>query len=106
MPMHLTPKSSWGDMLITLPFMVMPGHARIVIIGDKTLEILGVDIMVQLKTTVEGIGIGKEKESKKEDELGKVEKRELLRRRIIKVKVETLRRPPAGSSVVGMLKIR
>lgn len=52
--MHLTVTSSWGDVRITLPFMMMPGQAGIVIIGDKTLkEMLGIHIMGQLNTTVE-----------------------------------------------------
>lgn len=66
--------------------MAMPRHPGIVIIGNKTLKnMLGKDIIRQLKATMEGIGIGEEKERKKEDEFGKVEKREFLRGRSVGV---------------------
>lgn len=65
---HLMLRSSWGDVRITLPFLVMPGHTGTVVIGDKTLkEMLDVDFMRQLQATVEGRGIGSKKGSKTEE---------------------------------------
>lgn len=50
---HLTLRSSLGDVRVTLPFVVVPGQAGITIIGDKSLkEILGIDVMRQLQATV------------------------------------------------------
>lgn len=35
-PLQLTLVSPWGDVRITLPFVVVPGQADVVILGDKT----------------------------------------------------------------------
>lgn len=55
--------------------MVRPGQSGTAVTGDKTLEeMLGYDFMRLLQGTVEEGGIGGKKESKTEDEFGKVKK--------------------------------
>lgn len=53
--MHLTIRSSWGDVRITFAFIVMQGHSDVVILGDKMLkETLGIDVIKKLREIIEG----------------------------------------------------
>ena len=52
-PLHLTIDTPWGPVRFTMSFIVLPGRGDVVIIGQKTrTEILGIDVMAQLKASV------------------------------------------------------
>lgn len=67
-PLHLVLESPWGDVRITLPFVILPGPGDLVIIDRQTLhEGLDIDIMGQSKVIVQQGGICKDR--KKADTL-------------------------------------
>ena len=52
-PLHLTIETPWGPVRFTMPFIVLPGGANVVIMGQTTLrKKLGIHVMVQLKASV------------------------------------------------------
>ena len=52
-PLHPTIETPWGPVRFTMPFIVLPGGATCLIIGQKILrEKRGIDVMTQLKASV------------------------------------------------------
>ena len=52
-PLHLTIETTWGPVLFTMQFIVLPGVGDVVIIWQKTLRRkLGIDVITQLKASV------------------------------------------------------
>ena len=55
-PLCLTVNSPWGVIRVEASFVVFPGNDDLVIIGQPLLrQALGIDVMTQLKTTVERV---------------------------------------------------
>lgn len=57
-PLNLTLAASWGGALVMVPFVVLPGHLGVVILGGVTLrENLDIDVINATVEQLEGSNV-------------------------------------------------